>query len=203
MRGAPPRGRMTSFGLRELLEGGGAAYVNTLLNYFGARGNLFAYLREIEMTLCQWLKVKYPDVLVGIQSDNRNYHGCLPPYIDDEEVISPRVVISWQLGNEPHVDPKDNGVSVVVWVVSLDNIDLDEVPSDWRFIIQNLRTTVNGEQRDGVSIQLFHSIVIKYDGNKIRHATSVPLDERYTRYGVFHGSTNPRGYKKHRPNNDK
>ena len=100
------------------------------------------------------------------------------------------------------MDPKDNGVSVVVWVVSLDNIDLDEVPSDWRFIIQNLRTIVNGEQRVGVSIRLFHGIVIIYDGKKIRHATSVPLNERYTCYGVFHGSTNPRGYKKHHPNNN-
>ena len=34
---------------------------------------------------------------------------------------------------------------------------------------------------------------------EIRHATSIPLDNRYTRYGIFHGSTNPRGYKMYAP----
>ena len=108
-------------------------------------------------------------------------------------------MFSCQLGNEPHVDPKDNGVSVVVWVVSVNDTNLDEVPSDWRFILQNLRTNVDGVQRDGVSIQLFHGIVIVYDGKKIRHATSIPLDNRYRRYGIFHGSTNLRGYKMYAP----
>ena len=50
---------------------------------------------RIEMTLCQWLKVKYPDVLVGMQSDNRNYHGHRPPYIDDEEGLCSNVASNW------------------------------------------------------------------------------------------------------------
>ena len=127
--------------------------------------------------------------------------GNRPLYIGEEDMISPRIVISWQLGNEPHTDPKDNGLSVVVWVVALDEIDLNEVPRDWRFNIQNVRTTEGNKQRDGISVQLCHGIVIIYDGKKVRHATSIPLDKRYTRFGVFHGSTNPRGYKKYRPSN--
>ena len=171
-----------------------------MLNIIGARGDLYAYLKDIELLITTWLKDRFPHILADMQTDNANYHGARPDYIDDdEEYIAPRIVFSWQLGNEPHVDPKDNGVSVVVWVVSLNDTDLDEVPSDWRFILQNLRTNVDGVQRDGVLIQLFHGIVIVYDGKRIRHATSVPLDERYTRYGIFHGSTNPRGYKKYAP----
>ena len=196
MRGSPPRGKMTTFGLRELIESGGAAYVNTLLNFIGKRGNLYAYLREIEGLICEWLSNRYPEVLSLIREDNCNYHGNKPPYIGEETMIAPRIVISWQLGNEPHFDPKDNGVSVVVWVVDVLEVDLDMAPPDWRFVIQNLRTEVDGKQRDGVSVQLFHGIVIIYDGKKVRHATSIPFDARYTRFGVFHGSTNPRGYKK-------
>ena len=199
MRGSPPRGRMTTFGLRELLKSGGAAYVNTLSNMVGKRGDLYAYLKEIEELLCGWLRIRYPDVLSDVQRDNGNYHGNKPPYIGEEEMIAPRIVISWQLGNEPHVNPKDNGVSVVVWLLHIDEIDLVAAPPDWRFVIQNIRTKVGGKQRDGISVQLFHGIVIIYDGKKIRHATSIPFDTRYTRFGVFHGSTNPRGYKKHKP----
>jgi len=70
--------------------------------------------------ICEWIKSHYPEVLDGIQDDNSNYHGHCPSYIGEEEMISPRIVVSWQLGNEPHVDPKDNGLSVVVWVVALD-----------------------------------------------------------------------------------
>ena len=120
MRGAPPRDRMTTFGLRELREGGGASYINTVVNFFSARGNLHCYLREVEVLICEWIKSHYPEVLDGIQDDNSNYHGHCPSYIGEEEMISPRIVVSWQLGNEPHVDPKDNGLSVVVWVVALD-----------------------------------------------------------------------------------
>eukprot|EP00816_Leptocylindrus_hargravesii_P001688 CAMPEP_0196805574 /NCGR_PEP_ID=MMETSP1362-20130617/5371_1 /TAXON_ID=163516 /ORGANISM="Leptocylindrus danicus, Strain CCMP1856" /LENGTH=383 /DNA_ID=CAMNT_0042178589 /DNA_START=446 /DNA_END=1594 /DNA_ORIENTATION=- len=191
MRGSPPRGKMTTFGLRELIASGGAAYINSLINFVGRRGDLFAYLREIEVLICDWLRMAYPTVLSDIRQDNHNYYGNKPPYIGEEEMIAPRIVISWQLGNEPHVDPKDSGVSVVVWVVDVNNIDLDKAPPDWRFIIQNLRTEVDGKRRDGVSIQLFHGIVIIYDGKRVRHATSIPFDDRYTRFGVFHGSTNP------------
>lgn len=199
MRGAPPRDRMTTFGLRELREGGGASYINTVVNFFSARGNLHCYLREVEVLICEWIKSHYPEVLDGIQDDNSNYHGHCPSYIGEEEMISPRIVVSWQLGNEPHVDPKDNGLSVVVWVVALDELDMENVPHDWRFVFQNLRTTEGKKQRDGVSVQLFHGIVIIYDGKKVRHATTIPLDDRYIRFGVFHGSTNPRGYKKYHP----
>ena len=151
--------------------------------------------------ICGWLKRNYPGILDEIQDDNCNYYGNRPLYIGEEDMISPRIVISWQLGNEPHVDPKDNGLSVVVWVVALDEIDLNEVPRDWRFIIQNVRTTEGNKQRDGISVQLCHGIVIIYDGKKVRHATSIPLDKQYTRFGVFHGFTNTRGYKKYRPSN--
>ena len=112
-----------------------------------------------------------------------------------------RIVVSWQLGNEPFVDPKDNGLSVVVWVVVLNEIDMNEVPQYWRFVLQNLRTTEGDKQHDGVSVHLSHGIVIIYDGKKVRHTTTIPLDERYTRFGVFHVSTNPRGYKNYHPNN--
>ena len=199
MRGSPPRGKMTSFGLRELLERGGAAYVDTFLNFVGRRGNLYAYLREIEGLIRDWLRINCPAVLSDVQQDNDKYHGNKPPSIGEDDMIAPRIVISWQLGNEPHFDPKDNGVSVVVWVVDVQETDLDKAPSDWRFIFQNLRTEVDGKRRDGVSVQLFHGIVIIYDGKEIRHATSIPFDKRYTRFGIFHGSTNPRGYKKYAP----
>ena len=175
--------------------------MNTLIIFFCAIGNLHGYLREIDVLICTLLKATYPYILNEIQSANCNYHGNRPSYIGEEEMLSPRIVVSWQLGNESDVDPKDNKLSVVVLVVVLNEIDMNEVPRDWRFVLQNLRTTDGDKQRDGVSVQLFHGIVIIFDGKKVRHATTIPLDERYTRFGVFHGSTNPRGYKKYRPSN--
>ena len=139
MRGALPRGRMTTFGLRELCAGGGASFINTLINFFCARGNLHCYLWEVEVLICKWLKSQYPEVLECSQDNNCNYHGHRPSYIDEEEMISLRIVVSLQLGNEPHVGPKDNGLLLVVWAVALDELDMDEVPLGWK-------------QRDGVSV---------------------------------------------------
>ena len=174
--------------------------MNTLIIFFCAIGNLHGYLREIDVLICTLLKATYPYILNEIQSANCNYHGNRPSYIGEEEMLSPRIVVSW-LGNESDVDPKDNKLSVVVLVVVLNEIDMNEVPRDWRFVLQNLRTTDGDKRRDGVSVQLFHGIVIIYDGKKVRRATTTPLDERYTRFGVFHGFTNTRGSKKYRPSN--
>jgi len=107
---------------------------------------LHGYLREIDVLICTLLKATYPYILNEIQSANCNYHGNRPSYIGEEEMLSPRIVVSWQLGNEPHVDPKDSGLSVVVLVVVLNEIDMNEVPRDWRFVLQNLRTTEGDKQ---------------------------------------------------------
>ena len=89
-------------------------------------------------------------------------------------MVSPRVVISWQLANEPHKDPNDNGLSVVFWVVGSD--DLRKVNKDnWRFDFQNLSTGTGNAQRDTMTIPLFHGIVIIYDVKRIRHAATTTL----------------------------
>ena len=115
-------------------------------------------------------------------------------------MVSPRVVISWQLANEPHKDPNDNGLSVVFWVVGSD--DLRKVNKDnWRFVFQNMSTGTGNARRDTTTIPLFHGKVIIYDGKRIRHATTISLTNTVNKFGIFHGSTNPRGYKKHNPDN--
>ena len=44
------------------------------------------------------------------------------------------------------------------------------------------------EKRDGVSIPIYHGLVVIYDGCVIPHATYIPLGSRGTKYGIFHGS---------------
>ena len=52
-----------------------------------------------------------------IQHDNEGkYKGAWAPYIHDDKRISPRIILSSLLGNEAHVDFKDQGLSVVVWL---------------------------------------------------------------------------------------
>ena len=72
-------------------------------------------------------------------------------------------------------------------------------PDQHRTMTQSRRIHIWGRDE---TVQLFHGIVIIYDGKDIRHATSIPFDKRYTRFGIFHGSTNPRGYKKYAPEHD-
>ena len=51
--------------------------------------------------------------------------------------------------------------------------------------MQNLQTNVGGTERDTTSIQLFHVIVMVYDGRCIHHATSVPVHNHYKKWGRF------------------
>eukprot|EP00816_Leptocylindrus_hargravesii_P001650 CAMPEP_0196803726 /NCGR_PEP_ID=MMETSP1362-20130617/3204_1 /TAXON_ID=163516 /ORGANISM="Leptocylindrus danicus, Strain CCMP1856" /LENGTH=379 /DNA_ID=CAMNT_0042175525 /DNA_START=453 /DNA_END=1592 /DNA_ORIENTATION=+ len=200
MRGRPPRGFMTSFGLLSIIEGGLASlYNNTKVNVENGDDVLFDILGEMEAILHDWLEENHPDILRQLKKDNEKYYGNVPPYADEGRMISPRVVISWMLGNEPHRDPKDNGLSIVLWVVGKD--DIQKVSQDnWRFVFQNLSTGTGNERRDTTSIPLFHGIIIIYDGKKIRHATTVSLTNMVNKFGIFHGSTNPQGNKKHNPN---
>ena len=57
--------------------------------------------------------------------------------------------------------------------------------------MQNLRTDVDGSVRNTNTIQLFHGIVMVYDGRRIHHATSIPESNRGNLWGVFHGSLQP------------
>ena len=112
----------------------------------------------------------------------------MPPYaVESGKFVSPRMIISSRLGNEAHIDFGDNGVSFVVWLAEDPTEDVD----DWRFVMQNLRTDVDGSVRDTTTIQLFHGIVMVYDGRCIHHATSIPVYERGNKWGVFHGSSLP------------
>jgi len=194
MRGDPCRGCMSSFGTLEIIENGSKDYKNTR-----AFQDLLEVLKELNDIVFGWLSVEHPDVMRQMKEDNKNYHGCHPPYTTSDTCISPWMVISWQLGNEGHKDPNDNGLSVVIWVVDINNIDLSAC-TDWRFVFQNLSTGLDDVRRDTTSIPLFHGIVIIYDGKKIRHATTIPLDKSIHRFGLFHGSTNPKGYLKWNPN---
>ena len=199
MRGKPPRGFMTSFGLFAIVNGGLASvYANTRTNVVNEECALFEILGEMEAIIYAWLEENHPDVLQQLNDDNNNYYGNYPPYAKDGKFVSPRVVISWQLANEPHKDPNDNGLSVVFWIVGSD--DLGKVNKDnWRFVFQNLSTGTGKDRRDTTTIPLFHGIVIIYDGKRIRHATTISLTNTVNKFGVFHGSTNPQGYKKNNP----
>ena len=88
------------------------------------------------------------------------------------------------LGNEAHVDAGDKGISVVAWVAE----DPDESTEDWRFVLQALRTCEHGKQRDTISVQLQHGIIMIYDGRAVRHATSVPNLDGSMKRESFHGS---------------
>lgn len=200
MRGIPPRGFMTSFGLLSIIGGGLAKlYVNTRTDVINGENSLYNILGEMEVILHDWLETNHPDVLHQMKKDNEKYYGNVPPYIDEGSMISPRVVISWQLGNEPHKDPNDNGLSVVLWIVGKD--DIQKVNKDnWRFVFQNSSTGTGTERRDTTTISLFHGIIIIYNGKKIRHATTISLTNMVNKFGVFHGSTNPQGWKMNNPN---
>ena len=124
-------------------------------------------------------------MLKQIQTDNKQTHGNhRPPYIRERKIISPRIIISSLFGNEAHVDAGDKGKSAVVWVAE----NPDDPVDDWHFILQTLRTHEHGKVRDTITVQLFHGIVIIYDGRAVRHATSLPHPDSSNKWGVFHGS---------------
>ena len=179
MRGPPCRGFMSSF---EIPENSSKDYKNTR-----PFQDLLEVLKELNDIVFGWLSFAHPDIMAQVKEDNKKYHGCHPPYTTSDNCIFPRMVISWQLANEGHKDPNDNGLSVVVWVVDINNID-SLACTDWRFVFQNLSTGSDHMRRDTTSIPLFHGIVIIYDGNKIRRATTIPLDKSVHRFGLLHGS---------------
>jgi len=176
-----PRGRMTTFGIFP----DGTKYANTREDRKRGRMSSYDMLEDIEVLLYDCLASEYPEVLKLIQDDNEeSYDGRRPPYVRKGKMIAPRIIVSSLLGNEAHIDFKDKGLSFVVWLSEKPENEVD----DWRFILQSLRTDVDGCERDTTSVQLCHGIVMIYDGRFIRHATSIPDASRGNRFGVFHGS---------------
>ena len=172
---------MTTFGIFP----DGTKYANTREDRKRGRMSSYDMLEDIEVLLYDCLASEYPEVLKLIQDDNEeSYDGRRPPYVRKGKMIAPRIIVSSLLGNEAHIDFKDKGLSFVVWLSEKPENEVD----DWRFILQSLRTDVDGCERDTTSVQLCHGIVMIYDGRFIRHATSIPDASRGNRFGVFHGS---------------
>ena len=180
-----PIGWMTSFGIRQFVNGVVQYYRNTAKNETHNGMSSYSIIGRITAIIYDFLKHTYPGVVEEIQKDNKPTHGDhRPPYIQEGKIISPRIIISNLLGNEAHVDAGDKGISVVAWVAE----DPDESTEDWRFVLQALRTCEHGKQRDTISVQLQHGIIMIYDGRAVRHATSVPNLDGSMKWGIFHGS---------------
>jgi hypothetical protein len=74
------------------------------------------------------------------------------------------IMMSRNLGNSAHIDCADKSRSLGIWV--------EEQPgraTNWYFILPD----VSIDKSNGVVIQLFHGAVITWDGNKIRHCSSM------------------------------
>ena len=183
-----PSGWMTSFGIWKFVRGVVKYYSNTQVGVgSGQPGDDSSYeiIGRITAIIYDYMTVDFPDVLNEIQRDNKETHGNhRPPYIREGKIISPRMIISSLLGNEAHVDAGDKGRSAVVWVAE----NPDDTVHDWQFILQTLRTHEQGKIWDTITVQLFHGIVIIYDGRAVRHATSLPDADTCNKWGVFHGS---------------
>eukprot|EP00816_Leptocylindrus_hargravesii_P001797 CAMPEP_0196808426 /NCGR_PEP_ID=MMETSP1362-20130617/8410_1 /TAXON_ID=163516 /ORGANISM="Leptocylindrus danicus, Strain CCMP1856" /LENGTH=390 /DNA_ID=CAMNT_0042182765 /DNA_START=287 /DNA_END=1459 /DNA_ORIENTATION=+ len=151
-------GLMSSFGYKDV----GILYANSLADSVKEGNSSYSILGEIEDIIFDFLQSEYPDVLRDILADNRaKFEDGMPPYaVESGKFVSPRMIISSRLGNEAHIDFGDNGVAFVVWLAEDPTEDVD----DWRFVMQNLRTDVDGSVRDTTTIQLFHGIVMVYDG---------------------------------------
>jgi len=165
-------GLMTSFGYKDM----GILYANSREDCVKEGNSSYRILGEIEGIIFDFLQTEYPEVLKAILADNKHkFKDSVPPYaVESGKFVSPRMIISSRLGNEAHIDFGDNGLSFVVWLAE----DPTEDVGDWKFIMQNLRTDVDGSVRDTTTIQLFDGIVMVYDGRYIHHATSIPESNR-------------------------
>lgn len=178
---------MTSFGVRGFDDDGlPVHYKNSKADSNVGTNSSFDVLGEISALIYDWLGLHHPEILSQIRKDNSSYGDTAPRYAKSGKYIAPRIIISNKLGNEGHCDVFDEGISIVIWVY--ENHAVGESTDDWRFVLPSLRTGDGKEKRDGVSIPIYHGLVLIYDGRVIRHATSIPLGSRGNKYGIFHGS---------------
>ena len=90
------------------------------------------------------------------------------------------IMISKNLGNSAHLDYNDASMSLAVWVE-----ERVGGATNWFFVMPNLRLN----DKLGVVIQLFHGCVISWDGQLIKHCTSVTsTGDSNNVYGCMFGS---------------
>ncbi len=99
-------------------------------------------------------------------------HDEMPPfYLGGRRATTKTVNMSHNLANSPHFDPYDFGVGYAVW--AFDNIN-DEDHVEQYFMFPNLLTTDSEmNTKKGVIIEICDGLLISWNGNVIRHCTSI------------------------------
>ena len=92
---------------------------------------------------------------------------------------------SWNLENESHYDKNDYSLCIVHWTSQ----DEQDHPG-WFFVLPSLKTKYQGKEYQGIAIKLCHGISIEWDGRKVRHCSTSPLNHKDVQtFGTWFGVT--------------
>jgi len=102
----------------------------------------------------------------------KSYDEKPPQSVGGDKGLTKFVNVSVNLANPLHYDPTDENVGAAVWMER----DLDH-PADVYFIMPNLLVKdSDGISRQGLIVKLKDGCIILWDGNEIRHGTSLRVN---------------------------
>ena len=88
-----------------------------------------------------------------------------------EKSFSAIVTVSENLANESHVDSNDDGMSIAIFHTHKSN---QHGKTTRYFLLPDVETWDGNTMKQGVAIEMVDGLVISWDGDKVRHCSSVP-----------------------------
>lgn len=141
-------------------------------------------MTEVCNRVTPFMRKHYPDILDGIQKEDKKRAGHVTPLTEMGGKDGPggTISLSRNLGNSSHFDYADKSMSFAIWA------ELKKGLADnWYMIYPNM--SINGSA--GVVVKLRHGVAISWDGTLIRHCTSVTeVGADNNVYGCMFGGLN-------------
>jgi hypothetical protein len=145
---------------------------------YGQYEGTFAYdpeLRIMSELMSRMLCSRLHWETLGIRHILEKYDEKPPKCVGGNKGLTKSVNVSVNLANAAHYDENDEGIGAAVWVEQSPNVAMDVY-----FIFPNVSVKDStNKMRNGLLIKLKDGCIISWNGNSLRHCTSMRSDPKY------------------------